>query len=177
MKPRLPITVILGMTLLSFGTALAQEHDHAAPYADLATREIKALSPEDVDGLIRGAGMGMALPAELNGFPGPKHVLELASELELTDDQLADVRRIFDTMDSEARAVGARIVDLERDLDGAFASGSVDTEYLERAVGEIGALRARLRFAHLKAHLEVTPLLTEHQKMRYRHARGYGGHH
>ena len=30
-----------------------------------------------------GRGMGLALAAELNGYPGPAHVLELADKLDL----------------------------------------------------------------------------------------------
>jgi hypothetical protein len=49
-----------------------------SPYAGQQTRAIKALSPEDLAGLLNGEGMGMAKAAELNGYPGPVHVLELA---------------------------------------------------------------------------------------------------
>src|SRR5262249_20157560 len=44
-------------------------------YAGRQTRAIKALSEEDIAPLLNGEGMGMAKAAELNGYPGPKHVL------------------------------------------------------------------------------------------------------
>src|SRR5689334_17464381 len=54
-----------------------------APYAGQQTRTIKALSPADVAALLKGEGMGMAKAAELNGYPGPLHVLTLSQELKL----------------------------------------------------------------------------------------------
>jgi hypothetical protein len=38
--------------------------------------------------------MGMAKAAELNGYPGPRHVLDLSPELHLTDAQTKLVRGI-----------------------------------------------------------------------------------
>lgn len=156
----------------------AQVHahaDHASPYADLADREIKALSPEDVEGLLGGAGLQMALPAELNGHPGPRHLLDMADMLGLTDEQRAAVQAVFDRMQGEARALGAGIVEGERRLDEAFAEGTIDVESLASMVGEIARTRGALRIVHLRAHLEVFPLLTEEQRTHYERARGYGG--
>jgi hypothetical protein len=62
-----------------------------APYAGLEQRPIKALSAQQIADLKAGRGMGLALAAELNGFPGPLHVLELAAGLELTDEQRTKV--------------------------------------------------------------------------------------
>jgi hypothetical protein len=58
-----------------------------SPYAGHQTRTIKALSPEDVAALLNAEGMGMAKAVELNGYPGPVHVLTLAKELKLTTAQ------------------------------------------------------------------------------------------
>ncbi|MEX2582333.1 MAG: hypothetical protein WD766_03620, partial [Gemmatimonadota bacterium] len=80
------------------------------PYANLGAREIKALSPEEVEALRRGDGMGYALAAELNGHPGPRHVLELAVELALSADQHLRVERVFAAMQREARILGEQIV-------------------------------------------------------------------
>jgi hypothetical protein len=44
--------------------------------------------------LLKGEGMGMAKAAELNGYPGPTHVLTLAKELALTESQLQQVTAI-----------------------------------------------------------------------------------
>src|SRR5215469_14793256 len=47
------------------------------PYAGQEARTIKALSDDDIAALRKGEGMGMAKAAELNGYPGPVHVLAL----------------------------------------------------------------------------------------------------
>ncbi|MFW6084324.1 MAG: Spy/CpxP family protein refolding chaperone, partial [Gemmatimonadota bacterium] len=144
-----------------------------SPYAAYGDREIMALSPEEIDGLRAGEGMGMAVPAELHGYPGPRHVLELASELELTRSQVEATKTVFDSMATRARALGREIVELERDLDAAFEEGTVTHEELDRLVGEIARRRAELRTVHLGAHLELRPVLTEEQRDAYDRIRGY----
>jgi len=165
------------IALLSAGVSTAQ-HDHAAsPYASMEDRGIKALGAEEIAGLLEGTGMGMALPAELNGYPGPKHVLELAGELELTEEQRRAVQSAFDSMQGEARGLGAQIVDVERDLDRIFASGSITEDELGATLERVAGLRGKLRFVHLRAHLQVTRILSDEQRMQYRHLRGYETHH
>ena len=67
------------------------------PYAGMQTRPIKALSEQQIADLGAGRGMGLALAAELNGYPGPSHVLELADKLELSAEQRASMQRLFDS--------------------------------------------------------------------------------
>src|SRR6187455_816978 len=100
---RLPF--IAGLLLLA-GSAAAQ-----TPYAGMQTRPIKALSEQQVADLGAGRGMGLALSAELNGYPGPSHVLELADRLELSADQRIRVQQLFDSMKAEAIPVGSRLVE------------------------------------------------------------------
>lgn len=54
------------------------------PYAGMQSRPIKALSDQQLSDLRAGRGMGLALAAELNGYPRPSHVLELANQLGLS---------------------------------------------------------------------------------------------
>ena len=69
--------IYFAATVLAFSTAaLAQ-----SPYSGMQSRPIKALSEQQIADLRAGRGMGLALPAELNGYPGPVHVLELADKL------------------------------------------------------------------------------------------------
>src|SRR5712692_2276537 len=89
--------VIFGMFMLASSTSMAQ-----TPYAGMQTRPIKALSEQQMADLAAGRGMGMALAAELNGYPGPVHVLELADKLNLSPDQRAGIQRLFDSMKAEA---------------------------------------------------------------------------
>src|SRR5882762_2364055 len=91
------------------------------PYAGQQERSIKALSADDVAALLKGEGMGMAKAAELNGYPGPTHVLTLAKELALTKSQLQQVTAIYDRMSAAAKPLGVELVDRERVLDQLFA--------------------------------------------------------
>src|SRR5882757_9937442 len=101
------------------------------PYAGMQTRPIKALSEQQVADLGAGRGMGLALAAELNGYPGPSHVLELADKLGLSPDQRAGVQRLFDSMKAEAVPIGTRLVEQEADLDRQFAVRTVTPESLK----------------------------------------------
>ncbi len=156
---------------LAAASAAAAE---TGPYAGLETRGIAALSEADVEDLLAGRGWGFALPAELNGYPGPTHVLENAEALELTDSQRSRIEEIRAAMSTRAQALGARYVAAEAALDAAFADGTVDGDALTRLAADAAAIEAELRAAHLSAHLEVTPLLTRHQIVTYNRLRGYG---
>ena len=148
------------------------QHAHS-PYTSHQTREIKALSADEIEGYLSGAGLGMALPGELNGYPGPRHVLELADNLELRQEQAATVRRIFDSMESQAIELGVQVVELERQLDAEFAERSITPAKLTSLTDEIAQLQGRLRAVHLQAHLEVADVLTPEQRQEYDRLRGY----
>jgi hypothetical protein len=49
----------------------------------MQSRAIKSLSDNDINELRRGGGWGLALAAELNGMPGPAHLLELKDKIPL----------------------------------------------------------------------------------------------
>ncbi|MGM0670665.1 MAG: Spy/CpxP family protein refolding chaperone [Pseudomonadota bacterium] len=147
----------------------------ANPYSGLQEREIKALSAQETEDLQEGRGMGMALPAELHGYPGPLHVMEVSGELDLTTDQHRETERLFETMQEQARELGRRIVERERELDARFAEGGISSDTIETLTVEIGELRGRLRHVHLSYHLKMDALLSDEQKARYRQARGYHG--
>ncbi len=163
---------ILGVTasMLALTAMVSTE----SPYAGQERREIKALSAQEIEDFLGGAGMGYARAAELNRYPGPRHVLELASELVLTDGQAAGTRDIHAAMQSRAAALGAQLVSLEQELDRQFADESITAESLRQLVADIGALQAEIRYVHLSAHLEQTALLTREQAHRYVRLRGYG---
>src|SRR3569833_2109445 len=95
--------MLTGVLLLAPVTALAQ-----TPYVGMQTRTIKALSEQQIADLNAGRGMGLALAAELNGYPGPSHVLELADRLQLSAEQRAGVQHLFDSMRAEAVPLGTR---------------------------------------------------------------------
>lgn len=156
-------------------TQAAAQLPPAQPYAGLQAREIKALSAEDVESLLAGRGMSLALPAELNGYPGPLHVLELADRLGLTDQQRTALERQRDSMKSEAIPLGHRLVAAEKDLDRQFAERTITPERLKAATVAIGEIRGELRNTHLKYHLSTAAVLSHEQIRRYGDLRGYAG--
>src|SRR6476646_12024205 len=90
------------------------------PYAGLEQRTVKALSEQQIADLKAGHGMGLALPAELNGYPGPSHVLENADALGLSPDQRARTQSLFAAMTAEAVPVGEQLIEQETALDRLF---------------------------------------------------------
>jgi Spy/CpxP family protein refolding chaperone len=165
---------MMAATLATVGAAQAQ-HAPASPYAGLETRSIKALSSEQIADLKAGRGMGLALPAELNGYPGPVHVLELADRLELTEEQRKRVQEFHTAMKAETVPLGERLIAQETDLDRLFATKSVTTASLQAATADIGATQGALRLAHLRYHLSTLEVLTPEQVRRYGELRGYSG--
>ena len=120
--------------------------------------------------------MGYALAAELNDFPGPKHVLDFGEQLELSANQRRESQRLYDAMLEEAKRGGAALVGREEDLDRLFRSGQPTEDALSRAVAEAAAAQGQLRFVHLKYHLATRALLSSEQLASYRDLRGYSGH-
>jgi Spy/CpxP family protein refolding chaperone len=158
------------------GAAVATEtvHQHqGSPYAGADGRAIKALSERQVDDLLAGRGMSLALTAELNRHPGPVHVLELADRLGLTAAQTVETQALRRTMAAEAQALGRDILTREAALDQGFAAGRIDEAALAAATDEIGRLNGQLRFIHLKYHLAMKRLLAPEQVARYDELRGY----
>lgn len=153
------------------GFALAQ-HSHA-PYGGQEARQIKALSEDDRQALLNGRGMGLAKAAELNHYPGPLHVLELAAPLRLSDSQRTETQQIYDQMRQEAMRLGQLIVAKEQELDGLFATQEVNAASLRAVGSEIGRLQGDLRLVHLQAHLDMKRLLSPEQISAYNGLRGY----
>jgi hypothetical protein len=160
----------LGALLLA-GAASAQ-----TPYAGMQTRPIKALSEQQQADLAAGRGIGLALAAELNGYPGPAHVLELADRLELSPDQRVRVQALFDSMKAEAVPLGAKLIERETELDKQFASRTVTPESLKAATSAAAATQGELRETHLKYHLSTVAVLSSGQMQRYAELRGYRDH-
>jgi Spy/CpxP family protein refolding chaperone len=155
--------------------ALAQHHaGPPSPYAGLEQRPVKALSEQQIADLRAGRGMSLALPAELNGYPGPLHVLELAERLSLTDGQRARVRELFDSMKREAVSLGEELISREAELDRQFAARTITPASLTVHTDAIGETQAALRRTHLKYHLATVEVLTPEQVRRYGELRGYG---
>ncbi len=146
----------------------------SSAYLGQDSRGIKAFSDEETGAYLTGKGMGMAKAAELNGYPGPAHVLELATDLGLTAEQRSRTEALFDSMSKEAIALGTELIGKERILDQLFSSKHIDQTSLTHTLEQIGNLQARLRGSHLAAHLAQIEILTPVQTARYIELRGYG---
>jgi hypothetical protein len=168
------IAAILATYVLAL-PALAAEIIPATPYTGQQDRQIKALSVDDIAALRKGEGMGMAKAAELNGYPGPAHVLTLAKQLALTKDQLERVTAICDLMSAAAKPLGDELIEHEQRLDQFFASREITPANLATEIAAIGGLNGRLRSVHLTAHLETRALLRPEQIALYRQLRRYDG--
>jgi Spy/CpxP family protein refolding chaperone len=146
----------------------------ANPYVPLAESPVRGLTPEEIEAIRTGAGMRLALPAELNGYPGPKHILELAEPLGLDEATRARVQDLYDRTNAAAREAGDELLARWEALDNAFRAGGLDEATLRMLVERVDGQNAEVRFIHLRAHLEADGLLTEHQKALYAELRGYG---
>jgi Spy/CpxP family protein refolding chaperone len=164
----------LVVMMLAITPASAQQHQ---PYGGMQHRVVKALSDEQIADLRAGRGMGLALAAELNGYPGPLHVLEHADALGLTAEQRARTQSLFDAMKAEAIALGEKLIAEESALDHAFAARSITPQSLVEGTVAIGATRAALRATHLRYHLAQVQVLTPEQVRRYAELRGYAAGH
>ncbi len=166
--------LILGM-LLAMGGAVAKAGEiNPSPYAGQDTRQIKSLSAEDIDDLRHGRGWGLAKAAELNGVPGPTHLLELAAQIGLDDRQVARLQAIKQAMTAQAMPLGEKLIALESELDRQFASGTITDDSLRELLAQIAEVTRDLRYTHLATHFKTPPLLTAQQTETYNRLRGYG---
>lgn len=182
MKTQITLKSIAACALFTCATAsFAQHSGHqghtnapaASAYAGEQTRSIKALSASDITSLQAGAGMAYAKAAELNGYPGPAHVLELESQLKLSDQQRTATEALMASHKAQARMLGTQLVEAERALDIAFASKSANAASVDALTQRIGAVQAKLRAEHLQTHLSQTAMLSAEQIASYQTLRGY----
>ncbi|HIG52240.1 hypothetical protein CXT76_01895 [Candidatus Parvarchaeota archaeon] len=181
-KKQLTIILILIavgiLVIYSFQSSNIKESSEntISPYVGQETRGIKSLSQQDVEGLLIGTGTpfgGMAKLAELNGYPGPRHVLDLADELELTNSQENQIELVYNEMNSEAIILGGEIISTEQELDNSFDGDSITSDYLEDKIDESAKIYGELRNVHLQAHLKMIDILTYEQVQKYNKLRGY----
>ena len=185
-SPSTKTTIILGSVILVAAIAGLALHQGGratgdstrSPYTGQEERGIAALSPDAVESLRKGSGTpfgGMAKPAELNGHPGPRHVLDMADagKLDLTDEQYDRISALHEEMRTDAIRLGKRIIALEKEIDEAFANDTMTEERLKDKVMKSAELYGELRTVHLKHHLTTTDVLTQDQTEQYNELRGY----
>ena len=105
------------MPLVSVGVRASDSHKHTvSKYASEQKRDIKSLSRDDIAELRRGGGWGLAKAAELNGVPGPAHLLELKDEIPLTKVQVVSITALFRKMKTHAVEHSNNLIALEKKL-------------------------------------------------------------
>ena len=166
--------ILFCLAMTAADNAEARDADKR-PYAGQDKRAFTMLSPMDIAQIKAGAGWGLAKPAELHGYPGPAHVLELAERLEITSVQREQVEAIFQKMRAAAIETGKRYITAEARVDAVFRSGEATMETVANAVAEAAQWRGQLRLVHLKAHLETAEVMSDKQRRRYHRLRGYAG--
>lgn len=146
-----------------------------SPYADTYDPDasIRALSAEEVEQIRQGGGASLALPAELNGVPGPRHILDLAEELALSRDQQAQVQGVYDRFRADAIPAGERYLAAEQALEEGFRARTLTEDNLPDRVAEVSRLEGELVAIHLGAHLQTADILTPEQIATYNQLRGY----
>ena len=144
---------------------------YAAGFDPAAT--IRSLIPDEIGQIERGEGAGFALPAEVNGVPGPRHVLDLAAELGLTPEQIEGVEALVDDMLDVVIPAGQRYLDAVEALESDFRARTLTEADLPGRVAEVARLEGELAAAHLVAHLQTAALLTPEQIAEYNRLRGY----
>src|SRR5262245_18269505 len=122
MRLKIAIAALVAFT----GAAVSQQ-----PYSGLQNRSIKTLSDQQISDLNAGRGMGLALAAELNGYPGPIHAIELAEQLHLSSDQVSKLKALFEAMKAEAIPLGEALISQERNLNDDFANRTATVASLE----------------------------------------------
>lgn len=178
-----PGILVAGLVSLVLAESVTAQHGHPRPggthghgqdaYAGMTSRTIKALSDHDIADLRAGRGMSMALPAELNGYPGPLHVLELAEQLKLSDSQRRRTRTVFEQMQEDARSAGEEVIAAEAALDALFRNRLADPASVSQATSRAAVARGRLRETHLRHHLLMMDVLAPEQIALYSRLRGY----
>jgi len=165
--------IVLALCTLSVNNASFAESEHQSTYAGEQHRSIKSLSAADIAALKAGAGWGLAKSAELNGVPGPLHLLEMQDEIDLTLSQVELITTVYNEMQSSAKSLGEQLIAQESMLDEKFRNDVPNTDELQSMLGQIGSTRSNLRFVHLSAHLKMPDILSADQIDRYNRLRGY----
>lgn len=173
---RKPAAVTLAIVAFLLPPLLQAQDNHQSKYAGQEKRAIKSLSDEDVAELGRGGGWGLAKAAELNGVPGPAHLLELTDVIPLSRDQVTAISAVHEDMRSKAIPLGERLIELEGELEEQFRTRTITESTLRSLLSKIADVRRELRYTHLLTHLKTPEILSEDQIKRYNSLRGYGQH-
>ena len=172
MKTKVIVQVLVLILIATFAFSAA-DHTHKSKYAGEEKREIKSLSATDIEELQNGKGWGLAKAAELNGVPGPVHLLEMKEEIDLSAEQIQAIEDIYRKMKQEAVPLGLELIELERELNNHFANRTITNELLRQILQKIAQVHRQLRYVHLSTHLKTPDILKSEQITLYNKLRGY----
>ncbi len=169
------IIALLGFMIILFPPIVLADsgHGHMSEYVGQEKRPIKSLSESDIDDLQNGKGWGLAKAAELNGVPGPIHLLEMKEEIALSKEQVERITALYEEMKKEAKLLGEELIMHERELNDHFANGTINAGLLKGLLVKIEGTRMKLRYVHLSTHLKTPAIVTEEQVKLYNKLRGY----
>jgi hypothetical protein len=173
MNTKVTILFLILMLLMPLSTVSAAEHAYKSKYAGEEKREIKSLSETDIEELKNGKGWGLAKAAELNGMPGPAHLLEMKDEIDLSAKQIRAIEDLYKKMKQEAIPLGLELIALERELNNQFANRTITYESLGVLLESVAQVQKKLRYVHLATHLKTPHILTSGQIALYNKLRGY----
>jgi Spy/CpxP family protein refolding chaperone len=173
MKTKIALFTCILVTIAGHFIFAEPPPSYQSEYVGQEMREIKSLSEEDIKELQAGEGWGLAKAAELNGFPGPFHLLEMKHEIGLTKVQTEKIEAFHGEMKKHAIPLGKKLIEAESSLDRAFATRKIDEKTLGELLDNIALIRNRLRYVHLSAHLKTPAVLSREQMKLYNKLRGY----
>jgi len=172
MKLKVTVQVLVILLIATF-TCSAADHTHQSKYAGEEKREIKSLSATDIEELKQGKGWGLAKAAELNGVPGPLHLLEMKKEIDLSADQVQEIENLYRIMNQDAVFLGHKLIRLEKELNEHFANRTITDKILHKILEDLAQVYKQLRYVHLSAHLQTPAILKSEQITLYNKLRGY----
>jgi hypothetical protein len=166
----LSFAALISITTNSFSS---EAEKLKSQYIGQESRTIKSLSSDDIEQLSAGKGWGLAKAAELNGVPGPAHLLEMKNEIALTKAQTIKIESLYDKMKLQAQKLGKKLILLEAKLNESFSNNTINKTKLMSTLTSIEKVRKELRYVHLATHLETPNILSSKQITKYNKLRGY----
>lgn len=169
------VKIITGLisSLLFLSAHAAEQPAYHSSYGGQEKRAVKSLSEDDIQQLSQGKGWGLAKAAELNGMPGPAHLLQMKDKIELNAQQEQLITQLYENMKTKAIPLGKQLIKLEKELNDSFANGTITQASLAQQLNAISQTHKELRYVHLAAHLEISKILTQAQIDKYNDLRGY----
>ena len=144
---------VAAMVTTAFVHAQAQDGAGAAP----PTHERRGPGGPGGPGGFTGGPGGFGR----GGFGGP---MALLRQLDLTDEQRAQVRQVMESHRDEQRAIGERVMAAHRAQEDAVTAPQFDEQVIRTKSAELAAVEADAAVLQAKVHSEVFALLTPEQQ-------------